>query len=225
MENISKCVICLSDGKRIGYVLDVALDFDNMQRIGYYVVDEESEEIFLLKNEDIIEKKFELLVISDEQKLEFCSMQNKGLLGKEVVSTCGQSFGQVEAIEFVGKKIGKIIAGRGEILPKFIQKVSDDFVLVCFEKRMKRKKKDISVFERGRGGGSVKIMQVEKQEVFKPQTISLSPDFYVGKVCDQDIIGYNNEKIVSKGEPISKLIVEKAKRHNRINQLFFSLKR
>lgn len=226
MENISKCILCLSDAKKVGYVLNLALDFDNMCRVGYYVVDEESEEVFLLRSENIVEQSFDSLVVEDVKKLEFCYSQNSELIGKETVSTSGLSLGRVEKVEFVGKKILKIVTGKAEILSKYIQKVSNDCVLVCCENKRKRKKRGNENFQSLHAKKSVvKIMQEERRGGFKPEKISLSADFYVGKVCEQDVVGYNNERIVSRGELISRAMVEKAKQHNRINQLFFSLKR
>ena len=65
----------------------------------------------------------------------------------------------------------------------------------------------------------------EKVPVSAPEKISLSAKYYVGKICTQDILGYNNEKIVGKGEVVTKSVVEKAKKHNKLNHLFFAVKK
>ena len=71
------------------------------------------------------------------------------------------------------------------------------------------------------------VVEIQNKAVVvsKPEKINLSTAFYVGKMSNEDILGYNNERIVSKGEIVSKAIVEKAKKHNKLNQLFFALKR
>ena len=57
-----------------------------------------------------------------------------------------------------------------------------------------------------------------------PERVSLSSAFYIGKISSEDILGYNNEKIIQKGEIVTRSVVEKAKKHNKLNHLFFAIK-
>ncbi|MBP3619285.1 MAG: hypothetical protein J6J24_01345 [Clostridia bacterium] len=225
MENISKIVLSLNGGKRIGYVLDIAIDFDALEKVGYYVVDEESESVFLLKDADIVEKKFDYVVIDNEQTLEFCVVLPKSLIGRQVVSQNGQDFGRVKSLKFYRKKLSKIVTDKCEVLARFVKCFGEDFVLLGFGRKVLRNKRQSFKNFVVEGTQSVVIMEKEKQALVKPEKICLSTEFYVGKVCVEDVFGYNNERIVSRGEKISKSIVEKAKQHNCINQLFFSLQR
>lgn len=219
MENISKMVVAQNGGKKVGYVLDVALD-DDMQKIGYYVVDEESEGEFLVRRENIVAFSSEIVLIADVSNLEFVG-EKKSVLGKRVLCDGCQDLGIVKNLVFCGRKCTKLVTDKCEVMAKNVRDIGEDFVFVSF-KRKKATQKPFD-FPRTEDDTIVKIQDFQKSA--SPETIRLSPSFYVGRVCTQDIFGYNNEKIVLSGEVITRAIVEKAKRHNRLNQLFFALKR
>ncbi len=218
MENISKMVVAQNGGKKVGYVLDVALD-ENMQKVGYYVVDEESEGEFLVRRENIVAVSEEIVLIADVSNLEFAG-ERKSLLGKHVLSDGCQDLGMVKNLQFCGKKCTKLVTDKCEILAKNVRDVGEDFVFVSF----KRKRPEQKTFDFPRSGNDT-IVQIQDFQKTNPETVRLSPSFYVGRVCTQDIFGYNNEKIALSGEVVTRAIVEKAKRHNKLNQLFFALKR
>ncbi|MDE6583200.1 MAG: hypothetical protein K2K31_00930, partial [Clostridia bacterium] len=94
-----------------------------------------------------------------------------------------------------------------------------DFVVVSFKKNKSKKsklnfpKEDLDIF--------VEI----QNEVTLPEKVNLSTKYYIGKISTMDILGYNNERIISKGEVVSREILEKAKVHNKLNQLFFAINR
>ena len=60
-------------------------------------------------------------------------------------------------------------------------------------------------------------------QISKPEKVSLSSKFYVGKCACDDVFGYNNERIVKREEKVTKSIFENAKKHNKLNELFFVL--
>ena len=64
MENISKIVLTL-DGQMIGYILDVAFDELTLKKIGYYVVDEETEGELFLKLEDVVSISDVAVIVKD----------------------------------------------------------------------------------------------------------------------------------------------------------------
>lgn len=226
MENISKIVVCLETGKKVGYVLDVALDLQALRKIGYYVVDEESEGVFLLKDENLREKGVDALLIDNVATLEFCAAPPKSLLGKKVLSQKGEDFGHVEKFCFFRKKLAKIITDKCEILARFISLVGEDVLFVSFGRKRIAKKSIAPLAEKEEmEDASVRILNLPKTTLEKPEKVSLSMQYYLGKVCDEDVFGQNNERVAAKGEKITKAVFEKAKKHNRINQLFFSIKR
>lgn len=217
MENISKIVLSQESGRQIGYVLDVALD-ENLNKIGFYVVDEETESEFLLLFENIVAIGNEFLLVKNESVLEFSANRVESPLGKFVIDEKGNNFGAVKSLVFYRKKCQKIVTDRCEILAKYLQNVGHDAIFISFKR--KKSQKIEHIFPRFE---SSEIVQI--QNVTTPEKISLSPNFYIGKVSNMDIFGFNNEKIIGKNEVITRIVVEKAKRHNKLNQLFFAIKR
>ncbi len=222
MENISKTVVSQDEGRKIGYVLDIAIG-ENLQKTGYYVVDEESEGEFFVSTENIVGSSSQFLLVKDMSSLEFVS-ERKSLLGKILLDDFYQNLGVVRKILFKGKRCVKVVTERCEISPKNLQ-IGTDFAFVSFKR--KTAKHFSKNFPKADENSIVKIQDFQPQEfsVNTPETIRLSSGFYVGRVSTQDIFGYNNEKIVLSGEVITRAVVEKAKRHNKLNQLFFAIKR
>ncbi len=218
MENIGKMVVTQKEGKKIGYVLDVALSED-LHKLGYFVVDEESEGEFLLRSENIISVSADVVLIFEVANLEFDG-QRQTLLGKHVLGDACQDLGIIKNLQFSGKKCTKLVTDKCEILAKNVKHVGEDFVFVSFKRSRSASK---THFPRAESDVVVQIQDFQKTP--SPETVRLSPDFYVGRICTQDIFGYNNEKIVLSGQVITRAVVEKAKRHNKLNQLFFAIKR
>ena len=216
MENISKIVVVREDARVLGYVLNIVLD--NLVKTGYVVVDEETEGEYLLRNEDIVSVSSSHIVIDSVSNLEFLTNSNESILGFDVVDENGISFGNVCDIKFSKNKCEKIITKNCEILAKFIKKIGKNCIFLNFNKKNKQKYNSKQINKNDN-------ILVKIQNVAFPEKVSLSNSFYIGKVCLKDIVGYNNERIVSAGEVVSKAIVEKARRHDKLNQLYFALKR
>lgn len=221
MENISKIVLSKNEGAIVGYILDIAIDFQSLNIKGYYVADEETEGEWFLKKEDISAVSDVVVLIDDSTKLEFVTNKPKSMIGKSIFDERGVYFGKIEDIKYHKFKLEKFITDKCEILAKHIKNVGDDVVMVEFKKS--RQKQQLQKFPRSDNQNLVQIQSF--QPVTKPEKITLSSSFYIGKVVGEDIFGYNNERIISKGETISKNVVAKAKKHNKLNQLFFAIKR
>ena len=84
MENISKQVVSIEDKKVIGYVLKPWIDFSILKKTGYIVVDEESEQEYFLKLENIISFG-EVILIESSNVLEIYDFQDE--FRKKVYST------------------------------------------------------------------------------------------------------------------------------------------
>ena len=210
----------------IGYILDVAFDELTLKKIGYYVVDEETEGELFLKLEDVISISDVAVVVEDVLSFEFVQKRENFLMGKLVFDDKASCYGRVQKLCFNKNKCEKICTTQCEILTKYIKTIGKDFVLLQFSKKKKQKHKDVFLdINTKLLNDNVVEIQNKVVVVSKPEKINLSTAFYVGKMSNEDILGYNNERIVSKGEIVSKAIVEKAKKHNKLNQLFFALKR
>lgn len=220
MENISKKVVDYQSGKIVGYVLDYALDFQNFSQVGFFVVDEETEGEFLLRFENI-KSVGDVIFVDGVSSLEFVSQRQKSLIGFEIFDENATSFGVVEKVEVERRKVLKVITDKCEILPRMIKFVGDGCV---FLKGKQNRKKRKSVFDLSSDEIKVSI-QSEKFEDFAPEKLNLSFRFFAGKMSTVDVFGYNNERIIAKNEIISKNIFEKAKKHNKLNELFFAVQK
>lgn len=210
----------------IGYILDVAFDELTLKKIGYYVVDEETGGELFLKLEDVVSISDVAVIVKDVLSFEFVQKRENSLIGKLVFDDKANCYGRVQKLCFNKNKCEKICTTQCEILTKYIKTIGKDFVLLQFSKKKKQKHKDAFLdINKKLPNDNVVEIQNKAVVVSKPEKINLSTAFYVGKMSNEDILGYNNERIVSKGEIVSKAIVEKAKKHNKLNQLFFALKR
>lgn len=209
----------------IGYILDVAFDLLTLKKIGYYVVDEETEGELFLKLEDVISISDIAVVVEDVLSFEFVQKRENFLMGKLVFDDKANCYGRVQKLCFNKNKCEKICTTQCEILIKYIKAIGKDFVLLQFSKKKNQKHKDVFLDINTKLPNDNAVEIQNKVIVSKPEKINLSTAFYVGKMSNEDILGYNNERIVSKGEIVSKAIVDKAKKHNKLNQLFFALKR
>lgn len=218
MENISKKIFCKDSGRCFGYVLDICLDFEKFEKVGYYVVEEESENEYFLSIEKILSVS-SFLIVENETEFEFVSNQKKSLFGKRVVSLKGEDFESVDQLKFVGKRLISICTNKAEMPVKFIRFVGEDVIFVS-EKRKVQKRK---VESKKTDEILVSVLSNNKATFSIPEKVSLTANFYVGKLCHRDIFGYNNERLVAKGEMVNALIFEKAKTHNKLNELYFAI--
>jgi len=218
VKNISKKIFCKESGKCFGYVLDVSIDFEKFEIVGYYVVEEESENEYFVSLEKILVLS-SFVLVQREGDFEFVSNRKGSLFGRSVVSQKGQDFGCVCGLEFCGKRFAKILTDKAEIAAKHIGFVGDD-VIFAFEKTRPRK---LSVTKKKNKEILVSILSKKDMSLKAPDKVRLTPESYIGKVCHRDIFGYNKERLVSKGEMVSKVIFDKAKMHNRLNELFFAI--
>lgn len=212
MDNISKKVLSLEDKQIIGYVLNIAVDYSKKVLTGYYIADED-ENIYLLKMEHILAVE-DLIVIDSTSNLEFVQDDGEDFR-KRVVDENGRNYGRILSLTFDKLKIKKVITDRCELLGKYIAEIGKDVVFVSF----KKKRNHPRIFPRtDREDIVVQTMRHEE-----PVKVTLSSKNFIGKIAYQTLLGYNNELIVRKGDKITKQIFEKAKKHNKLNQLFFIL--
>ncbi len=213
MENIAKKVIALNEKKSVGYVLKPCIDFKLLKKVGYIIVDEESEQEYFLSF-DNIKKIDDCVLIENSSVLEYVG--ESGEFRKKVLSNSGEDYGVVKEYVFQYRTLKKIVTDRCEINAKFISDSGEEILFVSFIRRRKK-------FPRTKNENMpVKIM--EDKEVALPIVINLSPNYYLGKVAFETLLGMNNELIIKEGVKVTKQIFDKAKKHNRLNELFFIIK-
>lgn len=223
MDCVAKILISKEDGRRVGYVLDRALDCENLISTGYYVVDEETEGEFFVKTEDVLSESREFVLIDNASVLQFVSTRKENLFGKIVIDDQGNNYGYVENLILKKNKIEKIITNKCEIIKKNIKKIGFDAIFVGFSKN--KNKKNNFIFSEKHKFSNIVVTVQQPIQSYVQEKVNLSTEYYIGKVSLRDVFGYNNERIVAKGAVVSKNIVAKAKKHNKLNELFFALKR
>ena len=220
MDYLAKKVVELESGKQIGFVLDYAIDFQKFCLKGFYVVDEETQGEYLLKLEDI-QSVGDVVLILDVTKIEFVPAREKNLIGKEVLSEQGFSLGFVDMLIFDKSKLKSVCTQICEIPIKIIDFVGEDCL---FLKGRRKTRKIKNVFSPILEEPKV-VAMLNVNEKITPEKVNLSFSYFAGKLATCDVFGYNNERIVLKNEKITKIIFENAKKHNKLNELFFALKK
>lgn len=221
VENISKIVVDLETGKRIGFVLDVCVDWQTCKKSGWLIVDDESENEYRVLLEDVKQLTDDFLFVENVSVLQFDFDKNETVVGKIVLDENLQNLGKIERIEFENDRCEKFVTNCAEIKCKKLKFVGQDFVFVDFRKR-RACKKISSISQKANKNVLVKVQQTG--EVKLPEVVKLGEKSYLGKICIKDVIGYNNERVVCCGQKITKEILENVKKHNKLNQLFFSIK-
>lgn len=208
-QEIGKKIISIDGGIEVGYLLDLAFDESLQKFLGYIIVDKESENEMFISYKDM--KIGECCIIDKTTALLPFSEQSYNPFGKSVYSSDGIFLGIVEDLELKGQKIAKIITNYCEISSKYISAAGDCLI---FSKARHSK----SIFKINRP--KVEIMATPRPQ---PLTkIAMFPSMILDRVATNDVYGFNNEIIVRKGEKITQKIVEKAKKHNKINNLIFN---
>jgi len=223
VDIFAKVVITKNDGCRVGYVIDRVFDFDNLVLSGYYVADDETEGEYFLSTENVLQEADEIMIVEDVSVLQFVSEKRRNVIGKMVIDESANFYGFVENIILKKNKIEKIITNKCEIYKKNIKKIGFDAIFIGFYKKNKEKRK-LNVFENKSEFLSMPVSVQSQKFSMVPEKISLATEYYLGKVALKDVFGYNNERIVSKGAVVSKNVFIKAKKHNKLNELFFAIK-
>ena len=139
---ISKKVISIDEGCKLGYVLNLAFDSLLKSFDGLIVVDDESENQFFLNTKDILSVGDDCVVVEGKEKLtlDVFSFSNNPI-GKEVYDAKGTFFGKVQDVFVDGRKVKKLLTNRCEIPQRYIQKTGDDFVIFGLVKSKESKNK------------------------------------------------------------------------------------
>lgn len=222
---ISKKVISLKDGVLLGYVLNVIFDDDLKTFSGLIVVDEESENNFLIESKDIVSTGDDCIMIDNSSKLQFFISSSNSPIRKLVYDCYGNSLGRVIEVEISGKTVKKIITNRCEFSPRFVQKNGENFIIFG---NAKRKKRSISFKEQVGENGFESLPSVsvttQPQTNVEPENqtrLFANSNSLIGKIVTNEVLGLNNELIAKKFEIIDKKIIKKARMHNKLNLLAF----
>lgn len=227
MENIksfiSKKIISLQ-GEKIGYILNGLFDKQLKHFIGFVVVDEESEEEFILEEDKIFSCGEDCIVVESAEAIKpLILLTNFALLGKDVYTDDGVFLGVIKDIVFDHKEVKKILCDKAEILVRQVVGVGEGCVVVG---KRKKQKKSLNFPKNESCNRVVKITQIssrqnENSTSQKPVKFMGNINSVIGKTLKENLFGLNNEIIAKKGEKINKKLINKALSHGKGNMLLF----
>lgn len=207
MERIGCDVVLEKEKKVFGYLLKEVVDFDKKELKGYIVVEYETEQEYFVSTKNISAYADVLMATG---QADFESVFYDYEYRKRVISQDGKDFGVIQKYIFKREKLQKICTNLCEIPAKYISGSGSNAVFLSFGRRKK--------FPRSSNEGiKVNIMA----NTSNPVRIGISSAQFAKRVATKTLLGINNEVIVRAGERINKQIVEKAKLHNMLNELFF----
>lgn len=227
-EYISKKVISLEKANQVGYVINVMFDEDIKNFTGLVVVDEESEDCYILSKEDIYSIGEDCIMIASSKVLQFKLITSSNSpIGKLVYDVHGNKLGRVIEVLLQGKQVRKIITDKCEFPQKYIKKSGDNFIIFGVKKSKNQKSSfkdevgEINERDLPNVTISVENNDIKKYPIINEGPIKLfaTPKILLGKKVKCDIFGYNNELIAQKNQIVDQKIINKAKLHNKLNFL------
>ena len=224
---ISKKVISIDDGNLVGYVLNIIFDNNLKTFEGLIVIDEESENSFILEKKNILAVGEDCVMIENAlvMKFDISSLSNNPI-GKIVYDRQGNMLGRVMEVEILGKNVKKIITNKCEIPQRLICKSGDNFLI--YGKTIKNKKNKSFNQQIGESDAvdlplsfaTIKA-EPELKQAENQARLFANSNILIGRMVSNDILGLNNELIANKFDIIDKNIVNKARKHNKLNLLAY----
>lgn len=225
---IGKQVFCVYDASLLGTVNDVVFDEKYKKILGIYFFDQDENE-FYIKRQNIY-SILDFVTIKNTSKISLDIVLDKPLspLGKLIVGTNGENYGNISDIEFdenfdvcmFETNMNK------QVLPSSIIFISKNFVvgenvnIASFRPKVFHKNNTLENL-------TVKIMEIPKIEQPKqklmPTKITVNSDILIGKRLQKDIIGKNNELIIKQNQVLTTKHILIAKQHDKLNELFYSV--
>lgn len=231
-EFISKKIVSINSGNIVGYVLDVIFDEGLKKLVGFLIVDDESEEVLFLDNNNIKAKGEDCFMIEDEDILEiYISSLYNNPIGKQVYTCEGVNLGKVTDVFMQGNQTKKLITTKCEFSLQYLRKAGGH-CLIYGKKPKKNSKKVLFevkthlpkvLIQNNQENSNQETIQtpIMSSQIDKPFKLIASAPTIIGKIVTNDILGLNNEIIARKNDEITQKIINKAKLHNKFNLLLF----
>ena len=220
-EIISKPVYSKASGALVGYVLNVEFSSALDKLTGFVVVDEESE---VEGRVDAAGVTFgeQALLLSEESNLIYgYDVGSSNPIGKVVLDARGKGYGKVRDVFLKGKRVEGLLCDGLYFHPKNIC-VNGPDALIVFSRR--KLQKPFSFEEAAlQPEQHVQISAPLPKEV-APFRVTPDARSLIGKMASRDIFGLNNELIIKKHEIITQKKINEAKKHNKLNLLFYNSK-
>ena len=219
-NNISKKVISLNEGEFIGYILDAVFDenLDSLQ--GFLVVDDESEETFILNKENIKSVGDDCIMMDSTHNLKRSFDEYTfNPIGKNVYDVNGVYLGTVIDVVVQGRAVRRIITDKCEFFKRNIRKIGKNNIIFGKKSLKNTKRQALFVIDESLNQKVTTLSVKEKQS--KPYRIFANQSSIIGRTMTSDLYGYNNEIIAKKFDIINQNIINRAKLHNKLNFLLY----
>lgn len=219
-NNISKKVISLNEGEFIGYILDAVFDEDLDSLQGFLVVDDESEETFILNKENIKSVSNDCIMMDSTHNLKRSFDEDTfNPIGKNVYDANGVYLGTVIDVVVQGRAVRRIITDKCEFFKRNIRKIGKNNIIFGKKSLKNTKRQALFVIDESLNQKVTTLSVKEKQS--KPYRIFANQSSIIGRTMTSDLYGYNNEIIAKKFDIINQNIINRAKLHNKLNFLLY----
>lgn len=135
-DYISKKIITIEEGSLVGYVLNVSIDETYSKVVSLVIVDEESEQIFLLDISKICAISEDCIMTRSKQDLSFSLQEDfNNPIGKIVLDKDGKTLGRVMDIYLDKFNIRAIVTDLCQFSPRYIYSSSDKYLIFGLRKK------------------------------------------------------------------------------------------
>ena len=237
-DYISKKVISLQSGELVGYVLNAMFDESVKTLTSFVISDDENEKLFTLDYENIKSCSEDCIMIEGDFLSLYLDEETFNPVGKIVYDVNGLNLGRVIDVILQGRQVRRLVTDKCEFFQRFVRKSYKNFI--NYKQKNKKKTKNIkkSVFEiKDKNLPNAYIQDINNigsqgdkpnDKIFytnvsstKPYRILANQNSIIGRTMQADLYGYNNEIIAKKYDIINQNIINRAKKHNKLNFLLY----
>lgn len=217
---ISKEIYCLNNGKKVGYILNIFFSAQLDKVNGFIIVDDESfKTAFIPVDKVSFGAKFAFIKSLDCLTYgEFGDCHNP--VHKLVFTDKFDDLGIILDVFFQKSRVLCLITSKMTFFPRQISVAGDAVILG-------KKKQNLSAQNVFKPNGNEVIVSVSSainEVVTTPIRLASDERSLIGKSAMRDVFGLNNELIIRKYEIIDQKKINIAKKHNKLNMLFYSCK-
>ncbi len=238
-DYISKKVISLQSGELVGYVLNAMFDSNVKNILSFVIADDESEKLFTLDYENIKSHSGECIMIEGDFLSLYLDEETFNPIGKIVYDAGGLNLGRVIDVILQGRQVKRIVTDKCEFFQRFVRLSSKDYIIYGSNIKNDRKNKKRTIFKnedknlpnayiQNINASDSQINLQQNNEKFNVNSVSTKPyrilanqNSIIGRTMQADLYGYNNEIIAKKYDIINQNIINRAKKHNKLNFLLY----
>lgn len=237
-EIISKPVLSIFEGVKVGFVKNACFDEKIKKLKGFLVFNDDSEgsEMFVSAKNIFVIGEDSILIKNLDMMSSLLPKENSPV-NTGAFSFSGEFGGEINDVIF-DEKMNVCFLLTNKDIKIEIEKVynvglntifyCNEDIKICVAK-MKPK---IQSFSAGGQDIKVNIMEVSNPTLMlenriemknvMPTRVSSGGEFLLGRKATKSILGLNNEYIIKKGQVVTEKIIQVAKQHNKVNELTYN---